>query len=623
MSKFGWQNTCGILKRLMIVFFFSAMLYMKQVMYHPYNLNKGKVGIIVAICIFLTSWTMIISERRQIRALLIVDVIVSIIILSDKVYFRYYNAPISISVLYQIGLVSSVFESVKALFRTSDIFYILDILVFEILVLYIRVKRPNIFTNDFRKLLLTRILLFSISILISFTLAFYKIDQIISSNSGLLTSVFNNNYIEYEMGILAFHFVDSYKYVNENILGKSKMTSEDLNDVNQYFNNKANTLKPQFYGEQKGKNIIILQVEALQAFVINREFNGREITPNLNKLIKESTYYNNFYTQAAGGNTSDAEFLTNNSLFPAKEGAVYFKYPMNEFNSLPKILSKQGYFTAAMHGYSPEFWNRQVMYKSLGFDKFYYNKDYKIVKTLGMGIGDKEFLAQSLDKLLTLPHPFYSFLISLTSHYPFNALEGNNDFDVKDYKNTLLGNYLKSINYTDAAIGEFIQGLKQKGLYDSSILIIYGDHDAIDLNHYNELQSFLNEDKDTVLLHENRRIPLIIHTPGLQQGKQIESIGGEIDTLPTLLNLLGINDKYSMGSDLNNSNNNIVIFRDGSFIEKNYRYFSNENKMFNVPGNKSAGAEDFKQSIKNVTDILKISDEVMTNNLLKRYNADK
>ena len=113
----------------------------------------------------------------------------------------------------------------------------------------------------------------------------------------------------------------------------------------------------------KGKNLIIVQVEALQQFVIDKTVMGQEITPNLNKLIKSSAYFNNYFYQIAAGGTSDAEFMSNNSLYPAPSGAAFFFYANNNYLSLPKALVKNGYETAALNGYYETFWNRNIMYK--------------------------------------------------------------------------------------------------------------------------------------------------------------------------------------------------------------------------------------------------------------------
>jgi phosphoglycerol transferase MdoB-like AlkP superfamily enzyme len=614
------QNFFKYIKIFCNILIFSLFIFIKQILFQPNNLNKSKIILIAATSILLLLWTVLLSEKKQILILIIIDLLITIVILSDKIYYRYYSSPISISVLYQVGLVGSVFDSIKALIKLSDFIYIMDFFTLIPIICYIRFNRKKYLLKSasVKLNIKNRIYILAITCTIAFTVIGYKLYMIEKSNPGVLTSIFNNNYIENEMGIISFHIVDSLNYLYDNTFTKKRIVNEDINNINRYFDSKKNNLNNGLYGISKGKNIIIIQVESLQSFVINKKIYNQEITPNLNKIINQSMYFSNFYSQVAGGNTSDAEFLTNTSMYPAKNGAVYFKYPMNVYNSLPNILKKEGYYSAVLHGYFPEFWNRQIMYNALGFDRFYSNKDYIVDESLGLGITDKSFFNQSLDKLSNLPKPFYSFFITLTSHHPFNALGSNSSLDTKEYNNTLLGNYFKSINYADEAIGNFIDGLKNKGLYDNSIILIYGDHDAINFDHYNELGMYLQKDKNRVIIDEYKKVPFIIHIPNLAEGRTIEEVGGEIDILPTLLNLLGIDNKYYLGNDLSNSSNNMVIFRDGSFLDNKYRYISNENKVYNLSTSKSEDLMKFKEKINEVKNILKISDQIMTNNLFKK-----
>ena len=170
-----------------------------------------------------------------------------------------------------------------------------------------------------------------------------------------------------------------------------------------------------------------MQLEAIQQFVIGTKFNGKEITPNLNKFINDSAYFENFYYQIGAGNTSDAEFLANTSLYPLNEGAVYFRFPANTYESTANLLKKQGYATYAAHANNPSFWNRMEMYKALGFDKFINSKSLVLDEFLGWGLSDMSFLKQSLNKI-DVSRPFYGFFITLSSHYPFNYFEDYSGF---------------------------------------------------------------------------------------------------------------------------------------------------------------------------------------------------
>jgi phosphoglycerol transferase MdoB-like AlkP superfamily enzyme len=199
-----------------------------------------------------------------------------------------------------------------------------------------------------------------------------------------------------------YHYLDFYNFISFNISRKSPVSKSEQTAIQTFFQDNSfhnNNLN----GAAKGKNLIMIQVEALQEFVINAKINGQEITPNLNKWIKKSAYFNNFFYQVSAGGTSDAEFMSNNSLYPSPSGAAYYLYPNNEYNSLPKSLKDNGYSTAALHGFKGTFWNRDVMYKAVGFDNFYSERDFNIDSTVGLGLSDKSFLNQSVDKRTFFP----------------------------------------------------------------------------------------------------------------------------------------------------------------------------------------------------------------------------
>ncbi len=162
----------------------------------------------------------------------------------------------------------------------------------------------------------------------------------------------------------------------------------------------------------------------MQDFVIDLQYNGQEITPNLNKLVhdKSSLYYDNYHQLLGRGNTSDAEFVSNNSLHPSMEEPTYTKYEDNTFYGLPWLLRDNGYTAWVFHGYEKEFWNREKAYVNQGFQRFVSEEDYEFEEVLGFGIRDEDFYAQTIEYLKELDNidenPFYAFIISLSSHTP-------------------------------------------------------------------------------------------------------------------------------------------------------------------------------------------------------------
>ena len=145
-----------------------------------------------------------------------------------------------------------------------------------------------------------------------------------------------------------------------------------------------------------------------------------------------------------------------------RDGAVYFKFPTNIYESLPKMLKQKGYTSYVFHANNPSFWNRTEMYKAIGFDKFINSKNFVLDDQLGWGLSDKSFFRQSLE-MIDASKPFYGFFITLSSHHPYNYFDDYDGFDVGDYEDTMTGNYVKAANYVDQAIGQLFDDLKQEG----------------------------------------------------------------------------------------------------------------------------------------------------------------
>nr|WP_278336319.1 sulfatase-like hydrolase/transferase [Desulfonispora thiosulfatigenes] len=150
----------------------------------------------------------------------------------------------------------------------------------------------------------------------------------------------------------------------------------------------------------------------------------------------------------------------------------------------------------------------------------------------------------------------------------------------------MFGDYLQSTHYVDKVIGEFIEDLKVKGLYENSIIVIYGDHFGLsvyDDSFYKNVSNFLGYDYD---YEDMMNIPLLIHIPGEDINEQPENNGGQVDLMPTILNLMGIQNinPYIYGHDLLNTDNNFVLEQmympRGSFIKDDIMFCMSEDGIF-------------------------------------------
>ena len=155
--------------------------------------------------------------------------------------------------------------------------------------------------------------------------------------------------------VYSYHVTDIVETIfrDDDIIEEVFLTTDDIEDLR----SRARLKEGRLTGLGQDKNLIVIQVEALQNFVINLEYEGQEITPNLNRFINNSSslYYDNYFQMLGKGNTSDAEFVTQNSLYPSMEEPTYFQYEDNTFYGLPWLLRDYGYTAWAFHGFEKEY----------------------------------------------------------------------------------------------------------------------------------------------------------------------------------------------------------------------------------------------------------------------------
>lgn len=561
--------------------------------------------------IIIASIIILIFNSGRLKALFATNLIITALLVCDTNFFRYYYGIITIPVLLQVDikLAGSIQESVLSLFEIKDIIYILDI---PLLFYWMRrMQKTGIEMTTFPK----RVIAFALSAIVGFT-GFGSAYAATEKDDPL---VYSNNYVARKLGVLYSHVDSIKKYIVENKEENEGLSSQEKDYLIKYFESKTQTGR-NYKGVAKGKNLIVVQVEALQQFLIGSKINGVEITPNLNKLIQESLYFDNIYYQVAGGNTSDAELLLNTSLYPAEEGAAYIRFAKNKYYSLPQALGELGYNTYALHAFTSKFWNRTEMYKTLGFDKFIDDSYYVMDEFAGWegdALSDASFFRQSLD-LIDTSKPFYSFFITLSSHYPFTYFEENYDFDVGELEGTFLGNYIKAIRYADECLGQFIEQLKRRGLFDNSLLVIYGDHSGVPRHMSDELMNFVNvEYNSDVQWVKLQKVPLIIHYPGLKNGETISTIGGQIDILPTIANLMDFEVPFALGKDLLNTNRGYAVLRNGTVITDDYIYIAERDEMYSTATNKLIKSKKYENDVKNLLKQLKVSDLILEKDSLR------
>ncbi|WP_204123280.1 LTA synthase family protein [Lacticaseibacillus mingshuiensis] len=575
--------------------------------------------------ILLFGVALYISGRKSYITMLIIDALTSLWLFANVLYYREFSDFMTFSLIKGSSSVSSNLSTgVMGIMRASDWLVFVDVAIL-ILLLAFHVIRMD--TRPIKKL-------FAVGVTLLAGLMFgSNLSMAYHDRSGLLTRTFDNNYIVKYLGLNAYTVFDGVKTAQTSAT-KANAKASDMNSVLAYL--KKNRIDPnaQYTGVAKGKNVFIIHLESFQQFLIDYKWDGQEVTPNLNKLFHESDTlsFDNFFHQVGQGKTSDAETMMENSLFGLPEGsAMSLLGTSNTFQAAPAIMDQQGYTTAALHGGVASFWNRDNAYKSWGYDYFFSKSYYQNIKNdfLGYGIKDKLFMRQAAGYIEQLPQPFYAKLITVTNHYPYPLDKKNQSIAKTDTGDKTVDGYVQTAHYLDQAIGEFMAWLKKTGLDKTSMIVFYGDHFGISANHKDAVAQLLGKDSfddfDNAMF---QRVPLMIHMDGLKGGIN-HTYGGEIDVLPTIMNLLGISNKgyIQFGSDLLAANRNqTVAFRNGDFVSPTYTKIGS-NYYDTKTGEQlkkltQAQKEAVDAMTNRVTTELSLSDRVVNRDLLRFYTPN-
>ncbi|MDI6546305.1 LTA synthase family protein [Bacillus subtilis] len=563
--------------------------------------------------------SLFLKGKNRNRYIIAMSCLVTFVLLANMVFYRFYNDFLTIPVLFQTSNMGDLGSSIGTLLEPTDLLLAVDIAV--LIWLHIRQKA---FQSDIPSTKNERAAYF----LFVASVYFFNLGLSEAERPQLLTRSFDREMLVKNISLFNFHIYDGVLQSKQSAQ-RALADSNSLTEIENYVTANAKDANKRLFGAAKGRNVILVSLESTQSFVINEKLNGEEITPFLNDFIKQSYNFNNVYHQTGQGKTSDSEFIVDNSLYPLGRGAVFFTNAGNQYMAAPEILKNSGYYSAVLHANNKSFWNRDLMYDSFGYDSFFDINSYDVTdeNSVGWGLKDKEFFEQSSELMKNLPQPFYSRLITLTNHFPFDLDEEDQLIDEYDSSSQTLNKYFPTVRYQDEALKRFIEKLKEDGLYDNSVIVLYGDHYGISENHNEAMGQFLRKEITPFEEVQLQKVPLVIHIPGITDKKPqtIETVGGQIDIRPTLMNLLGIDtkDQIQFGNDLlSDEKLDFAVLRDGSFITDQVVYTDGAcyDKETGKPLEETKQCEAFADKAKQE---LSLSDEIIYGDLLRFYDQKR
>lgn len=479
------------------------------------------------------------------------NILISILLFADNIYYSYSSNVLSVLQISNLQYGEEIMSTLPLLLKLPQILYFIDILTLIILIAtsIIKIEKGK---KSKTKFIVCRTIIGIICMIFFIILS-------INANSKVLEDPYNRDTQIKKGTIYGYHISD----ILNAMLGSKQAKYDNKNDMMKEYN----VLKDEYnekYGESyidikttmEGKNVIILQLESIQEFVLNKPINGREITPNLNKFINENIRLSNMFMQSYS-TTADSEFSTVTSLYPVENGMAYSRYYKNNYDDIFKMFHNKDYTTSYMHGNYGNFWNRTNVYNNMKVDYIELKDKFLDISENIMGyLSDELLYKQAVQKLKEYDNPFISYVVAASSHTGF-TLDGLQDkskvnINVGKYKDTFFGNYLESVNYADYAFGIFIQELKNASLYDNSVIILYGDHNGLDM-YNNEMIEFLKElDSnltDTDIKLNYIRVLAGMRIPGINN-LRIDKPVSKLDIKPTLAYLCNTEEGVSLGTNM-------------------------------------------------------------------------
>ena len=619
-------------------------------------LNFSPVLADLAFILFVGSFGYFFKPKNRFKYYITWSIILTIVCVINSVYYTNYVSFTSFSLLATSLQIFGVSDALHTIMELKDLCYIWAPI--SLIFIHVKLKRKGYYSHlkseRNKKVEVLKVLVSALIVLGFF------VSTLTGTDISRLYKQWNREYVVMKFGIYIYQgndLIASLKPQISPLFGYDKAAKE-FRDY--YEENPVKNDKNEYTDVLKGKNVLVIHAESIQNYLLNTSINGTQVAPNIKRLADEGMYFSNFYAQESVGTSSDTEFTFSTSLLPASSGTVFVSYWNRQYPSIQQSLKKDDYYTFSMHANKGNYWNREAMHKTLGYDYFYYyDKDFKLDDMMGLGLSDKSFFKQSAKKIKKVSEKhdkFYGLSIMLTNHTPFEAFKDNPNLDLtykytktnestgektettNNYlKDTTLGNYFMTAHYADEAIGEFVDELDKEGLLDDLVIVIYGDHDAkIKRSEYDYYYNY-NPETDSKRKSDdpeykefskydyelNRKVPFIIWSKNEEIkskiNKEIKSATGMYDAFPTLANMLGIEkSKYSLGHDVFSTDDHYVIFPNSSWVTDSMYFDNQNNEAITLDENTIISPDYISKYSKRAEKEIAVSNDIIVHDLVKK-----
>ena len=356
---------------------------------------------------------------------------------------------------------------------------------------------------------------------------------------------------------------------------KSKQTvnEQDIAFLKEEYSKENDKKKNRYTGKQKGNNLIIVQLEGVDSWLINKND-----TPTLYNMMRNSINFTNHYSYYnGGGSTFNSEFAVNTGFItPLSYTQNAYTFNKNSFPySLAHLFKNEGYSVNAFHMNTKEFYSRGTNYKNWGYDNYYGLVDLGTYKDNSYYLDRELILNEDFNEKMFSDKPFVDYIITYTNHMPFSSEKGNCkmllDLDSEENENVSYDLNeedcaRRQAKETDYMMELLLNELKTRNLYNNTTIVVLTDHYLYTLSDKTILDKYKNTSNNLI-----NYTPFFIWNNGKDK-KTVKTVTSQLNVLPTILNLFGIdyNPNNYIGSDaLDNNYQKIVFFSDYSWYDGN------------------------------------------------------
>lgn len=560
----------------------------------------------------------VLSFKRKIGCKIYVLILVCavFIFLLNNVYYSMTDN------FFDFSLMEMASESTSYIFDTflkAKIWIYLVCLVVMVFGIWVLKMIPNKKENDYKNLMVVFVLFL---VFHSFIPMLYG-----KANNELTWNTWKNKrnvYINFNDNNKSMAITGLYEYTSRNIyvtFFKQKKTNNqiELNFLEEVFSKENTSSSNEYTGIFKDKNVIFVQLEGLDSWLLTEKD-----TPNLYALMNNSfNFTNHFSYYNGGGSTFNSEFAVNTGyITPLSYNQNAYTFNKNLFNySMANMFKDAGYLVNAFHMNSKEFYSRGINYSNWGFDNYYGLKDMVNYRDNSYML-DTELVNNETfyDLMFHSDKRFVDYIITYSAHMPFNQSKGvcklildrekeasldSEELEVLTPQTELTEEDCARLqaNETDKMVGLLIQALRDNNLYDNTVLVVFTDHYLYTLNDMTILDRYKETDNNLI-----NHTPFFIWSSNTKK-KEIKEVTSQLNILPTVLNLFGIdyNSNYYIGTDaLSNNYKGIVLFSDASWYDGNVYV---DGGM--VTNNQHISSEDLERKNSYIDYIIKKNDLVL------------